>query len=112
MKKECILQFGLHRRKQFPLLEILIIGLKENINSMFDGMARGIWEGFIPNVQKGDKYKYKIHSNNNGIMTEKADPFASRCEHPPKTASVVWDWDYTWKDKKWMDTRKEKNATG
>jgi 1,4-alpha-glucan branching enzyme len=72
--------------------------------------ASGIWEGFIPNVEKGCTYKYKIQSNNNGIITEKADPFALFCEHPPKTASVVWDLDYTWKDKKWMDTRKDKNG--
>ena len=72
--------------------------------------SSGIWEGFIPGVQKGSTYKYKIQSNNNGIITEKADPFALYCEHPPHTASVVWDLDYTWKDKKWMDTRKDKNG--
>lgn len=72
--------------------------------------SSGIWEGFIPNVQKGATYKYKIQSNNNGIITEKADPFALFCEHPPHTASVVWDLNYTWSDKKWMDTRKDKNG--
>jgi len=70
----------------------------------------GIWEGFIPGVEKGTVYKYKIQSNNNGTITEKADPFALYCEHPPQTASIVWDLDYQWKDKKWMDTRKETNA--
>ena len=59
----------------------------------------GIWEGFIPNVEKGNLYKYKIHSNHNEIITEKADPYARRCEHPPNTASVVWEDDYKWKDK-------------
>ncbi len=72
--------------------------------------ASGIWEGFIPGVQKGTKYKYKIHSHNDGIVTEKADPFAFRCEHPPNTASVVWDPKHNWKDSKWMETRKEINA--
>ena len=72
--------------------------------------ASGIWEGFIPGVEKGTTYKYKIQSNNNGIITEKADPFALYCEHPPQTASVIWDLDYKWKDKKWMDNRKEKNG--
>ncbi|MEO0059475.1 MAG: 1,4-alpha-glucan branching protein GlgB [Bacteroidota bacterium] len=70
----------------------------------------GIWEGFIPNVQKGSTYKYKIQSTNNGVITEKADPFALYCEHPPHTASVVWDLGYKWKDKKWMDTRKDHNG--
>jgi 1,4-alpha-glucan branching enzyme len=70
----------------------------------------GIWEGFIPNTGQGTLYKYAIHSNNFGIATEKADPFARFCEHPPKTASVVWEANYKWKDKKWMDTRESKNA--
>jgi 1,4-alpha-glucan branching enzyme len=71
--------------------------------------ASGIWEGFIPGIEKGTTYKYKIQSNNGGIITEKADPFALYCEHPPHTASVVWDLDYQWKDKKWMETRNEHN---
>jgi 1,4-alpha-glucan branching enzyme len=71
--------------------------------------SSGIWEGFIPGIEKGTTYKYKIQSNNGGIITEKADPFALYCEHPPHTASVVWDLEYKWKDNKWMDTRKEHN---
>ncbi|WP_299241841.1 1,4-alpha-glucan branching protein GlgB [uncultured Aquimarina sp.] len=70
----------------------------------------GIWEGFIPEVGKGSTYKYKIHSHNNDIKTEKADPYARRCEHPPKTASVVWEDSYDWKDTKWMKNRKKNNA--
>ncbi|WP_190808329.1 1,4-alpha-glucan branching protein GlgB [Flagellimonas sp. S3867] len=70
----------------------------------------GIWEGFIPGVDKGSKYKYKIQSHHSDIWTEKADPFARYCEQPPKTASMVWDANYKWKDKKWMDTREDKNA--
>ena len=72
--------------------------------------SSGIWEGFIPGVKKGTIYKYKITSNNSDIVTEKADPFARLCEHPPKTASVVWDATYNWKDKKWMDSRVAHNA--
>ncbi|MFK5880090.1 MAG: 1,4-alpha-glucan branching protein GlgB [Flavobacteriaceae bacterium] len=72
--------------------------------------SSGIWEGFIPGVKKGATYKYKIISNNDGIVTEKADPYARRSEHPPKTASEVWDDDYTWKDAGWMQKRKKYNA--
>ncbi len=71
----------------------------------------GIWEGFIPNVGKGNIYKYKIQSHHGDIKTEKADPYARRAEHPPKTASIVWDDDnYDWKDSKWMKKRKAHNA--
>jgi 1,4-alpha-glucan branching enzyme len=72
--------------------------------------SSGIWEGFIPTVGKGHTYKYKIQSSNNDIKTEKADPYARRCEHPPKTASIVWDDTYKWKDTKWMKKRKANNA--
>lgn len=70
----------------------------------------GIWEGFIPGVEKGAKYKYKIQSSNDNMKLEKADPYALKCEHPPNTASIVWDLEYKWKDKKHMATREEKNA--
>mgnify|MGYP003576275708 CR=1 FL=1 len=72
--------------------------------------SSGIWEGFVPGVQKGAVYKYRIRSFNNNALTEKADPFALFCEHPPQTASVVWDLDYQWKDSKWMKSRKETNG--
>ena len=70
----------------------------------------GIWEGFIPHLTKGTTYKYKIQSNNEGIVTEKADPFAFYCENPPNTASVVWDLEYKWKDTKWMNSRENHNG--
>ncbi|MEO1032734.1 MAG: 1,4-alpha-glucan branching protein GlgB [Bacteroidota bacterium] len=70
----------------------------------------GIWEGFIPGVGKGSTYKYKIHSHHNDVKTEKADPYARRCEHPPNTASIVWEDDYSWEDSKWMQNRKDHNA--
>jgi len=70
----------------------------------------GIWEGFIPGVKKGDNYKYKIHSTHNYVVTEKADPYARRAEHPPKTASEVWHDDYHWNDKSWMKNRHKSNS--
>ena len=70
----------------------------------------GIWEGFIPGLEKGTLYKYKIHSHIGDGKTEKADPFARYCEHPPKTASVVWDAAYQWKDKTWMNNRASRNG--
>jgi len=69
----------------------------------------GIWEGFIPEVEKGAKYKYQILSNHNDVKTEKADPYAKRCEHPPLTASVVWELDFKWKDADWLNDRIKKN---
>ena len=70
----------------------------------------GIWEGFIPGVKVGDKYKYSIHSHNNGIRTEKADPYGRLCELPPKTATVVWEGAHDWSDGAWMGSRGDKNG--
>ena len=72
--------------------------------------ASGIWEGFVPYAGKGNTYKYKIKSSSDNGVTEKADPYARRCEHPPKTASIIWEDSYAWKDKKWMKERKKNNA--
>lgn len=77
------------------------------LNVRWDGS--GIWEGFLPGVGHGNLYKYKIHSHHNGEVTEKADPFARFCEQPPKTASIVWEEAYTWKDKTWLTKRKKTN---
>jgi 1,4-alpha-glucan branching enzyme len=72
--------------------------------------SSGIWEGFIPHVEVGTTYKYKIQSYNGDIITEKADPFARFCENPPRTGSIIWDTAYEWNDTSWMDYRKDKNA--
>ncbi len=68
----------------------------------------GIWEGWIPNIGRGEVYKYSIISNN-GEHLEKADPFALWCEVAPKTASIVWDTWYEWNDADWLEKRKETN---
>ncbi len=72
--------------------------------------SSGIWEGFIPGAKKGEAYKYKIQSNHGNVKTEKADPYAKRSEHPPKTASIIWEESYKWKDSKWMKKREKHNA--
>src|SRR5207302_8380397 len=59
----------------------------------------GIWEGFIPAVHKGMKYKYHIRSKHNRYEVDKADPLAVHDETRPLTASIVWDLDYEWSDR-------------
>lgn len=76
------------------------------LNPRWDGS--GIWEGWIPNIGNGEVYKYFIASNT-GADIEKGDPYALRWEHPPKTASIVWDTWYEWKDQDWMKTRRAAN---
>jgi len=69
----------------------------------------GIWEGFIPAVTKGEIYKYHIRGYQNTVQF-KTDPFAHFNELRPKTASITWNLDYSWGDKKWMFDRKIKNS--
>ena len=67
----------------------------------------GIWEGFLPGVGRGAIYKYLVVSRFGGHRYEKADPLAFHTEVPPRTASVVWDLDFEWRDAGWMARRPE-----
>jgi 1,4-alpha-glucan branching enzyme len=66
----------------------------------------GIWFGFIPEIKKGSLYKYYVVKGNYKI--DKADPFAFFSEKPPKTASVIWNFDYKWEDEKWIKNGRKK----
>ncbi|MGH7908636.1 MAG: 1,4-alpha-glucan branching protein GlgB, partial [Thermodesulfobacteriota bacterium] len=70
----------------------------------------GVWEGFIPYLEKGAIYKYQIASKYNNYNVEKGDPYAFFSESPPKTASIIWDLNYDWKDDEWMKNRYKFNS--
>jgi 1,4-alpha-glucan branching enzyme len=72
--------------------------------------SSGIWEGFVPGVGKGALYKFYIVSQHHGHRVDKADPVALYNEKPPRTASIVWDLDYEWKDQAWMHERYKRNS--
>jgi len=69
----------------------------------------GIWEGFIPHIKQGTLYKYHIVSKYNHYEVDKGDPYAFYWEVSPKTASIVWDLSYEWKDSAWMTNRYKSN---
>src|SRR5262249_674860 len=70
----------------------------------------GVWEGFVPHMQAGGRYKYRIESRYNGYQVDKADPFGFYCEVPPATASRAWRLDYEWHDQQWMSDRRQRNS--
>jgi len=70
----------------------------------------GIWEGFVPGANKGALYKFHIESHHHGHRVDKTDPIGLLQEKPPRTASVVWDLDYSWSDRKWMEKRAARNS--
>jgi 1,4-alpha-glucan branching enzyme len=82
----------------------------ENAHALSPREGSGIWEGFLPGVGNGTLYKFHIRSRFNGYEVDKTDPFAFFNEIPPKTASIVWDLDYTWRDEKWMANRNQRSA--
>ena len=67
--------------------------------------SSGIWEGFVPDIGRGARYKYRINSRYHEFRADKADPFGFLHEVPPATASIVWDLHYAWGDNEWMGLR-------
>jgi 1,4-alpha-glucan branching enzyme len=72
--------------------------------------SSGIWEGFIPGLNKGTLYKFYIVSHHHGYTVEKADPVGLFHEKPPRTASIVWDLPYEWNDGSWLVQRQHANS--
>jgi 1,4-alpha-glucan branching enzyme len=69
----------------------------------------GIWTGFMPRLGDGDTYKYSIRTKW-GQIIEKADPYAFYAEHPPKSASIVYDLGrFAWQDDEWVYRRRTTN---
>ena len=72
--------------------------------------SSGIWSGFFPGIGVGAAYKYHIVSRANDYRVDKTDPFGFYQEVPPRTASIVWDIDYHWRDRAWMQQRRHHNS--
>ncbi len=66
----------------------------------------GFWELFVPGLEAGAIYKYRIRSG--ALAQDKCDPYAFAAELPPRTASMVWDLSrYAWNDQAWLAGRSE-----
>src|SRR5687767_5901517 len=74
------------------------------------GSDAGIWTAKIAEAKHGSVYKYHVVSKDGNYRADKADPYAFRCEMPPRTGSMVWKLDYEWNDAGWMKDRKRANA--
>lgn len=70
---------------------------------------RGIWETSLPREQvcDGQNYKYRIRNGCKTVL--KADPYGTRMQTPPETASVICLSEaFEWQDAGWMKYRKER----
>lgn len=69
----------------------------------------GIFSLFVPNVGRGEIYKFEVKVNAQTIVL-KSDPYGFRSEVRPANASVIADLSsYEWHDQQWMEARKRKN---
>ena len=94
--------------------EVSVIGAfndwRKGTHTLSPVRESGIWEGFVSGVGKGTLYKFHIRTRSGDYEVDKTDPFAFFNEIPPKTASIVWDLEYTWQDQGWMEHRHKRNA--
>jgi 1,4-alpha-glucan branching enzyme len=71
----------------------------------------GVWELFIPGLDRGEVYKYEIKGPHGELLPLKADPLAFAAEHPPRTASVVHGLgEPAWSDAEWLSRRAAASA--
>ncbi|MDB5615642.1 MAG: 1,4-alpha-glucan branching enzyme [Devosia sp.] len=69
-------------------------------------IGAGIWELFIPGLQRGTVYKYEIIGQHGERLPLKADPLSFYQEQAPATASIVHGLpQHEWQDSEWMGTR-------
>jgi 1,4-alpha-glucan branching enzyme len=66
----------------------------------------GVWELFIPGVERGALYKYEIIDSGGQRLPLKADPLAFEQERPPATSSRVHGLvEHDWQDGEWLQHR-------
>ena len=71
-------------------------------------MPGGIWEAFVPGLDVGTLYKFRV-SGAEGT-SDRCDPYGFAAELPPRTASIVADLDgHRWQDGEWMRARAERD---
>ena len=77
---------------------------------MLKRVPSGIWELFVPGLEEGEAYKFCV-TDAHGNQIEKADPYGTASELPPRTASIVANLDnYQWSDDDWMNKRVVNNG--
>ena len=92
-------------------LAVSVVGDFNNWDAGANPMERSssdgeIWVTHIPGLQEGDIYKYAI-TGADGSQILKSDPYAFSSEVRPNTASRLTKLHYTWRDRKWMDSRQD-----
>lgn len=92
---------------------VSVVGDFNHWNGLYHPMRMlgnsGIWELFIPGLEKGAKYKFEVISPKDDILL-KTDPYGKYFESPPHNASIVYEYDnFAWSDQSWVDKRAKTN---
>ncbi len=73
--------------------------------------SSGIWELFVPDLEKGALYKFEVLTAQKDLVI-KTDPYAFATEAPPKQACVVHSPGHRFSDDEWMGARAASNVRG
>ena len=86
-------------------------GWQPGKNPMVQEKESGVWSAFVPGLKAGSLYKFHLVSKLDGVVVDKADPFARAAELPPQTASVTASLKYDWQDSDWIEARPSLNSS-
>jgi 1,4-alpha-glucan branching enzyme len=67
-------------------------------------VSAGVWGLFVPAAREGQLYKYEVVGED-GVRTERSDPFAAATELRPGTASRIYQSRHAWADEAWVRQR-------
>lgn len=71
----------------------------------------GVWELFVPGLQKGAHYKYELLGASGERLPLKSDPLSFFQQQAPETASLVHGLpQHAWRDEVWMEERAARQA--
>lgn len=79
-----------------------------NAANYMENIGYGVWQTEISGLEKYTAYKYAVEDSD-GKVVLKSDPYARHFETAPANASKIYFDDYKWKDKNWLETKKNRN---
>jgi len=85
-------------------------GWNKTSHALRSRAVSGIWEGFIPGVEKGRSTSSACARDTKGTgRTREILLLFTGKRRAVMTASIVWDLDYRWGDGAWMKDRGRRN---
>ena len=79
-----------------------------NAANYMENIGYGVWQTEISGLEKYTSYKYAVEDSEGNVVL-KSDPYARHFETAPANASKIYFDDYKWKDKNWLETKKNRN---